>query len=211
MKSDIPKQFIPLSGLPVLMHSIRAFIHFDPSILIVVALPSEFRKMWEELCNRYDFRIGHTISNGGEKRFHSVKNALLLIPDESLVAIHDGVRPLVSAETIRNAFHDAGKYGNAVPVIPVHDSVRKAEGDSNSVVPRDSLRLIQTPQVFRAELIKNAYRSADRDDYTDDATLLEMTGERIHLFEGNRENIKITYPVDIEVAEALLKLQQSEK
>jgi len=205
INSDIPKQFLLLSGLPVLMHSVNAFRKFDPSVQIVIALPHAFYSLWETLCRKYNFQAKHECIQGGETRVQSVKNALALIPDTGYTAIHDGVRPLVSEETIRKAFYEAELFGNAVPVIPVNESVRKTEGTSNMPVPRDTLYMVQTPQVFKTGLIKKAYSLIEKDDFTDDATILETTGEKIHLFEGNRENIKITYPNDLLLAEALLR------
>ena len=205
MNQDIPKQFLLLGGLPVLMHSVNAFRKFDASVQIVIALPRAFYSLWETLCRKYNFQAKHECIQGGETRVQSVKNALALIPDTGYTAIHDGVRPLVSEETIRKAFYEAELFGNAVPVIPVNESVRKTEGTSNMPVPRDTLYMVQTPQVFKTGLIKKAYSLIEKDDFTDDATILETTGEKIHLFEGNRENIKITYPNDLLLAEALLR------
>ena len=204
MKSDIPKQFLLLNGLPVLMHSVNAFRKFDPSVQIVIALPHACYSLWDTLCLKYNFLAKHELAPGGESRVQSVKNALALVPDKGYTAIHDGVRPLVSEETIRKAFYEAELFGNAVPFIPVNESVRKTEGTSNMPVPRDTLYIIQTPQVFKTGLIKKAYSLLETNDFTDDATILETIGEKIHLFEGNRENIKITYPSDLLLAEALL-------
>lgn len=205
MNSDIPKQFLLLNGLPVLMHSVNAFRKFDPFVQIVIALPHASYSLWGTLCLKYNFQVKHELTPGGETRVQSVKNALALVPGTGYTAIHDGVRPLVSEETIRKAFYEAELFGNAVPVIPVNESVRKAEGTSNMPVPRDTLYIVQTPQVFKTGLIKKAYSLLETDDFTDDATILETTGEKIHLFAGNRENIKITYPDDLLVAEVLLE------
>lgn len=205
MNPDIPKQFLPLDGLPVLMHTINAFLKFDPSARIIIALPREFYSFWNTLCLKYNFQVRHEFTEGGETRTQSVKNALALIPASGYTAIHDAVRPLVSEGTIRRAFKDAKIFGNAVPVIPVNESVRRTKGKSSTAIPRDTLYIVQTPQVFRTGLIKKAYSSVGRDDYTDDATVLETTGENIHLSEGNRENIKITYPNDLLIAEVLLR------
>lgn len=205
MNSDIPKQFLLLNGLPVLMHSVNAFRKFNPSVQIVIALPRAYYSLWDTLCLKYNFLAKHELTPGGETRAQSVKNALALVPGTGFTAIHDGVRPLVSEETIRKAFYEAELFGNAVPVIPVNESVRKTEGTSNMAVPRDTLYIVQTPQVFKTGLIKKAYSLLDKDDFTDDATILETTGEKIHLFEGNRENIKITYPNDLLIAEDLFR------
>jgi len=205
MNSVLPKQFLPLAGIPILMHAIRAFRRFDPSVFIVVALPEHFLSMWEDLCRKHLFMEKHATVAGGITRFHSVSNALKLIPDQGYVGIHDAVRPLVSPETIRTAFLEAVQSGNAIPCLQVNESVRRVEGEANFPVPRNSLRLIQTPQVFLTALIKKAYSQATHDEYTDDATVLETMGEKIHLVKGNPENIKITHPCDLLLAEVLLK------
>jgi 2-C-methyl-D-erythritol 4-phosphate cytidylyltransferase len=204
MNSGIPKQFLLLSGLPVLMRSIRAFYLFDPTILIILALPESFQAYWQELCEKYNFKIQHQVITGGDSRFFSVRNSLDVVPDNYLVAIHDGVRPLVSQKTISRAFQEADTHGNAIPVIPVNESIRKVKGEKNEPVSRDMLRFVQTPQVFRAQAIKNAYANAVHNDFTDDASVLEMTGEKLYLVDGNPENIKITLPSDLVFAEAIL-------
>jgi 2-C-methyl-D-erythritol 4-phosphate cytidylyltransferase len=204
MNSALPKQFLPLCGLPVLMRTIRAFILFDEEILIIVALPGSFHSYWRDLCEKYNFSIKHTLVKGGETRFLSVKNSLTPLPDDCLVAIHDGVRPLVSQTTIRNAFSMAEKKGNAVPVIAVSETLRKVEGSMNLAVSRDLFRIVQTPQVFSAKSIKEAYAKATLEDYTDDATVLEAAGHQLFLTEGNPENIKITQPSDLFYAEAII-------
>jgi len=205
MNPDIPKQFLPLNGLPVLMHSVNVFRRFDPAIQIVITLPRDYFSFWDTLCLKYNFQLKLERTPGGKTRVHSVKNALTLVKDAEYIAIHDGVRPLVSEETIRKAFEEAALFGNAVPVIPVSESVRKTKANLTIPVPRNTLYIVQTPQVFRTGLIQKAYSAIDNDDFTDDATVLETIGEKIHLFEGNRENIKITYPDDLIIAEALLR------
>jgi 2-C-methyl-D-erythritol 4-phosphate cytidylyltransferase len=204
MNAEIPKQFLLLAGLPVLMHSIRIFHIFDPEMTLFVTLPEPHIPYWEQLCKTHTFIIPHHLVNGGETRFHSVKNALERIGGEGLVAIHDGVRPLVSAATLKRAFEEASKSGNAVPVIRMQESIRETGPSGNREVSRENLRVVQTPQVFRKELIKKAYALASHDTFTDDATVLETLGETIHLVEGNPENIKITRPADLRCAEAIL-------
>ena len=204
MNNGIPKQFLLVSGLPVLMRSIKAFYQFNPAILIILALPESFQSYWAELCEKYNFRIQHKVVNGGTSRFYSVRNSLEIVPDNYLVAIHDGVRPLVSQKTISRAFREAETSGNAIPVIPVCESIRKVEEGKNEPVPRDNLRIVQTPQVFAAKAIKKAYASVKNDDYTDDACVFETTGGKLNLVEGNPENIKITQPSDLLIAEAIL-------
>jgi 2-C-methyl-D-erythritol 4-phosphate cytidylyltransferase len=204
MNADVPKQFLLLAGQPVLMHTLRIFHLFDPAMSLFVTLPESYFPYWEELCRDHSFILPHHLVKGGETRFGSVKNALEFIGGEGLVAIHDGVRPLVSLDTLERTFEEAGKNGNAVPVIRMNESIREAGPGGNREVAREHLRIVQTPQVFRITLIKKAYDSVSRTDFTDDATVLETLGETIRLVEGNPENIKITRPSDLRCAEAIL-------
>jgi 2-C-methyl-D-erythritol 4-phosphate cytidylyltransferase len=203
MGTEIPKQFLELSGKPVLIRTIEKFWLFDASIKIITVLPEDQLGYWEELQKKHSFSIPCIVVKGGPARFFSVKNGLEKIEDNSLVAIHDGVRPLVSIDTIKRCFEAAQKFGNAVPVISPADSVRMITEKGNIPVNRQFLRIIQTPQVFDSKLIKKAYLQDYNPEFTDDASLLEKTGEAIHLVEGNRENLKITNPGDLAVAEAL--------
>jgi 2-C-methyl-D-erythritol 4-phosphate cytidylyltransferase len=205
MNTDVPKQFLLLAGQPVLMHTIRIFHLFDPEMPLFVTLPESHIPYWEQLCRNHSFTIPHHVVKGGGTRFDSVKNALDRISGEGLVAIHDGVRPLVSIETLKRTFEEAGKSGNAIPVIRMQESIRETGPCGSKEITRENLRIVQTPQVFRKELIKKAYNSVPRQNYTDDATVLETLGETIHLVEGNPENIKITCPSDFRCAEAILK------
>ncbi len=206
MGADVPKQFLELAGKPVLMRTIERFRSFEVSIKIITVLPEDQLGYWEELQKKYSFSIPNTVVKGGPARFFSVKNGLDKVEDNSLVAIHDGVRPLVSTDTIKRCFDAAQEFGNAVPVIRPTDSVRMITEQGNIPVNRQYLRIIQTPQVFDSKLIKIAYLQDYNPDFTDDATLLEKTGETIHLVEGNRENLKITNPGDMAVAEALFNI-----
>jgi 2-C-methyl-D-erythritol 4-phosphate cytidylyltransferase len=206
MKSGAPKQFLPLGGRPVLMHTIERFYSFDSSAVIIVVLPAELHSPWRNLIKEYSFNISHMIAAGGEERFYSVKAGLNLVTEESLVAIHDGVRPLVSHDTIWRCFADAEEFGNAVPFIEPTDSVRLLEGDDSRPFPRNEVRLIQTPQVFRSSIIIQAYNRDFSHSFTDDATVAEASGVKIHLTHGNRENIKITTPEDLVIANSLLGL-----
>lgn len=208
MGTVIPKQFLELAGKPVLMHTIEKFRKFESSIRIIVVLPEDHIGLWHELTDKYSFPVSHDIVSGGATRFESVKNGLQLIKSRGYVAIHDGVRPLVSRDTILRCFTEAERYGNAVPVSSPADSLRLITDQGNIPVNRHHLRLIQTPQVFDTELIIKAYQQEYSPEFTDDATLLEKTGESIRLVEGNRENIKITNPVDLIVAEALMQIMQ---
>ncbi len=205
MNTPMPKQFIPVLGKPILMHTIEAFVPFLPSIHIILVLPKEQMEYWNQLCTQYQFDHPHEVIQGGPTRFHSVKNGLNQVPEQALVAVHDGVRPLVSSHTISGAFLYAEKSGNGIPSIEVCESVRAVDRAFSTPVDRETLRIIQTPQCFRAELIKKAYHTNYQQTFTDDASVLEQTGERIFLSQGNRENIKITTPEDLIMAEALLK------
>lgn len=204
MNSAVPKQFEMLKGKPVLMHTFRAFLNYDPEMDFVLVLPETQFDYWMELTKKFSFNIKYTLAPGGDTRFCSVKNGLELVADDAIVFIHDGVRPLVSAETIANCFQTALKVGNALPVVPVTESLRKMENDSNFSVDRTKYFLVQTPQTFQAAKIKNAYKQTANENFTDDASVLESTGEKIHLVNGNRENIKITYPHDLKTAGALM-------
>lgn len=206
MGADLPKQFLELNGLPVLMHTLKAFSLIDGMQLILV-LPQEHFMFWEELCLKHQFTIAHKIVAGGLTRFNSVMNGLAAIHDQnSLVAIHDGVRPLISQKVIEDSFHVALEKGNAVVVVPLKDSLRKQELLNNHSVNRANYYLVQTPQTFQSSLIIDAYKNASNDDnFTDDASVLESSGTPINMLAGDYKNIKITTPEDLVIAEALLK------
>jgi 2-C-methyl-D-erythritol 4-phosphate cytidylyltransferase len=204
MGMDTPKQYLELAGRPVLMHTIERFREFSDSIEIITVLPENQLRFWNDLQKKYSFNIPQTIVKGGSKRFFSVQHGLEFVNSPGLVAIHDGVRPLVRNETIKRCFETAEKYGNAIPVISPADSLRLEEAGVNTPVHRMHVKQVQTPQVFDVEKIKNAYRQEFDLSFTDDATVLEKTGEKIHLVEGNRENIKITNPEDLFIAQTLL-------
>ena len=204
MKGSIPKQFIELEGRPVLMHTFDVFNNYDSKIEFILVLPQNQVEYWEELCKEHLFLLKHKLVFGGETRFHSVKNGLNLIEEEGIVFIHDGVRPLVSVQTIQNCFKSAVEKGNALPVVSVAESVRFVDNAGNIAVDRSKYFLVQTPQTFKTGLIKNAYQQDFSDLFTDDASVLENLGETIHLVKGNRENIKITYPEDLVVAKSFL-------
>lgn len=204
MGMDTPKQFLELAGRPVLMHTIERFREFSSSIEIITVLPENQLRFWADLQKKYSFDVPHTLVKGGSKRFMSVRNGLGFVNSPGLVAIHDGVRPLVRLETIKRCFETAGIYGNAVPVISPADSLRIDTEKGNNPINRMQVKQVQTPQVFDVEKIKNAYKQNFDPSFTDDATVLEKTGEKIHLVEGNRENIKITNPEDLFIAQTLL-------
>lgn len=209
MNSSIAKQFIELNGKPILMRTIDNFFKFDPTLTIILVLPKEQLYFWQILCEKHHFSINHQVTAGGETRFHSVKNGLSLIKEEGIVAIHDGVRPLVSHATISRCFDTAAKWGNAIPCLPVYETIRNINPDDSIQIDRTTLRFIQTPQVFSSALIKSAFTQSYEESFTDDANVLEKTGEKIQLVEGNRENIKITEPLDLIIAEAFMKQQEN--
>jgi 2-C-methyl-D-erythritol 4-phosphate cytidylyltransferase len=204
MGVDTPKQFLELAGKPVLMHTIERFKDFDDSIEIITVLPENQLRYWNELQKKYSFNVPHTFVKGGAKRFISVRHGLEFVNAPGLVAIHDGVRPLVRLETIKRCFETAKKYGNAIPVISPADSLRLEKDGRNIPINRMDVKQVQTPQVFDAALIKNAYKQDFDPSFTDDASVLEKTGEKIHMVDGNRENIKITNPEDLFIAQTLL-------
>jgi 2-C-methyl-D-erythritol 4-phosphate cytidylyltransferase len=204
MGVDTPKQFLELAGKPVLMHTIERFKEYDDSIEIITVLPENQLRYWNELRKKYSFDVPHTFVKGGAKRFFSVRHGLEFVTAPGLVAIHDGVRPLVRLETIKRCFETAEKYGNAIPVISPADSLRLERNGENVPIDRMDVKQVQTPQVFDVALIKNAYKQDIDPSFTDDASVLEKTGEKIHMVDGNRENIKITNPEDLFIAQTLL-------
>lgn len=208
MNSDVPKQFLSIHGLPVLMHTLNVFYQYDQNIRIILVLPEKQIDIWKDLCMAHHFGIHHEIRSGGNSRFYSVKNNLDLVNDDSLVGIHDGVRPLVHPDTIHRCYVTAMKFGNAIPAVSVSESLRKITPSGNEAVDRNLYRLVQTPQVFKGKLIKKAYLQDFNEKFTDDASLVDQLGEPIHIVEGNVDNIKITYSWDIEIAEALIKKRQ---
>lgn len=206
---EVPKQFLPVKGRPVLMRTIDAFIKAIPDISIVMTLPPSQRDRWWQLCREYSFDVSAEIADGGETRFHSVQNALARIPDgkDAVVGVHDGVRPFVSLETIQRCYDTAEKRGSAVPVVPVVETVRMIEPDGTSkTVDRNQYRLVQTPQTFRLDVLKKAYNQPFDPFFTDDASVVEKLGYPVILVDGNRENIKITTPSDLLFAENLCKI-----
>ncbi|MFH1296959.1 MAG: 2-C-methyl-D-erythritol 4-phosphate cytidylyltransferase [Bacteroidota bacterium] len=204
MNSLTPKQFLLLKGIPVVMHSLFAFIRFDESMKLLLALPEYLFDRWKELQQEHGWSIPYDLVPGGETRFHSVSNCLQRLDSKGLVAIHDGVRPLLSQSLINRLFLTAEKEGNAIPVVPVNESIRQVEGSSNKPVDRSLFWLVQTPQVFHTFMIKQAYLQSYQPGFTDDATVLESLGKPIHLVEGDPANLKITYPSDLLMAASLL-------
>ena len=205
MGGELPKQFIPIKGRPVLMRTRDTFHACDESIQIILVLPRDHQDYWRELCAQYQFAVPHRIADGGATRFHSVQNGLSLVDaPEALVAVHDGVRPFVSHEVISRCYAEAEARGAVVPVIPVVETVRQLVGEGSVTVDRNAYRLVQTPQTFRATLLRRAYEQPYTDAFTDDASVVEALGEAVTLVDGNRENIKLTTPFDLIVAKALV-------
>ena len=214
MGSDIPKQFLPIGGKPVLMQTIERFHAYAEDLQIILVLPEAQQDYWRQLCEQYHFEVKYLLANGGQTRFHSVQNGLALIPDdaEGVVGVHDGVRPFPSIDVIRNCYETARTAKAVIPVIPVVETVRKITqrepsllcNSSSITVPRDDYRLVQTPQCFDIQLLKAANRQPYNDGFTDDASVVEAFGTNITLVEGNRENIKITTPYDLKIAEVLI-------
>jgi len=223
MGSDIPKQFLPIGGRPVLMRTIERFQAYSPTLQIILVLPKAQQDYWRQLCREYHFPLPseeaeggfYLLADGGETRFHSVQHGLALIPDdaEGVVGVHDGVRPFPSIEVICRCYETAREQKAVIPVIPVVETLRHISPSSllappsSKTVPRDEYRLVQTPQTFDIQLLKEANSQPYNDGFTDDASVVEAYGHPITLVEGNRENIKITTPYDITVAEAIIRHQ----
>lgn len=218
MGSDIPKQFLPIGNIPILMRTIMQFHAYNPEMQIVLVLPKLQQDYWLSLCHEYKFDIAYTLAEGGETRFHSVKNGIAKVADDvELIGVHDGVRPFVATEVISQCYETAKMSGAAIPVTDVYETLRhitiptnakagnkEKEGEESVTVPRSEYKLVQTPQVFRAGLLRAAYSQPYTDVFTDDASVVESKGHSITLVEGNRENIKITTPYDIKIAESLI-------
>ena len=206
MGSDIPKQFLPIGGKPVLMRTLERFRQYSTTLQIILVLPKAQQDYWQKLCKEYAFDIDYQLADGGETRFHSVQNGLAKIPDnaQGVVGVHDGVRPFPSIDVIRNCYETAREKKAVIPVIPVVETVRHLKGDTSVTVPRNDYRLVQTPQTFDIQLLKAANRQPYNEGFTDDASVVETFGFNITLVEGNRENIKITTPYDLKIAEVLI-------
>ncbi len=205
IKSSVPKQFIPLCGKPLVFHTLEAFHRYDQHLPIVLVLPHEDFQIWNELVRDNKLAIPVTLQSGGETRFQSVKRGLEKISGGGLVAIHDGVRPLVSTDIIAASFRLAAVHGTAVATVRLKESIRMTDQDATSAMDRSKYRMVQTPQTFDLELIRNAYEQHEDSTLTDDASVAEKAGHIISLFEGSFENIKVTTAEDLVVAESLLK------
>ena len=204
MGSDLPKQFLPVGGKPVLMHTLEVFRKYDAAIQLILVLPREQQDFWKQLCREHDFDGEHRVADGGETRFHSVKNGLALVQAPGLVGVHDGVRPFVSVEVIRRCYDLAEQHKAVIPVVDVVETLRHLTEVGSETVSRIDYKLVQTPQVFDVELLKQAYEQEFTPFFTDDASVVEAMGVPVHLAAGNRENIKITTPFDLKVGSALL-------
>lgn len=206
MQATIPKQFLLLNGLPVLMHTIQAFYDAKSQPQIILVLPADAISYWDELCKQYNFETPHNVVNGGKTRFHSVKNGLdTIAATDAVVAVHDAVRPLTSVRIIDNSFTQATEHGNAVVAVKSRDSVRQVKNEVSANLTRDEIYLVQTPQTFQSAQLKKAYDQPYDTKFTDDASVVEETGVAIRLIEGDYRNIKITFPEDIAIAELLLR------
>ena len=204
MGGEVPKQFLLVAGKPILMHTVEAFTRTSSDFKFILVLPEEHFSTWNALCNEYNFSVPMQMVAGGAERFFSVKNALAHVPNGALVAVHDGVRPFASEETILEAFAVAAEKGAAVPVIDEVDSLRRVRAGESQAVNRSEYKRVQTPQVFQSTILKNAYNQEYSSLFTDDASVVESIGHTITLTTGNVENIKITTPHELLLAEALI-------
>jgi 2-C-methyl-D-erythritol 4-phosphate cytidylyltransferase len=204
MGGEVPKQFLLVAGKPILMHTVEAFTRTSSDFKFILVLPEEHFSTWNALCNEYNFSVPMQMVAGGKERFFSVKNALDYVPNGALVAVHDGVRPFVSKDTINEAFEVAEKNGSAVPVIDEVDSLRRVSDGASQAVNRAEYKRVQTPQVFQSTILKKAYNQEFSSFFTDDASVVESISEKITLTSGNVENIKLTTPHELLLAEALV-------
>ncbi|QCR24150.1 2-C-methyl-D-erythritol 4-phosphate cytidylyltransferase [Pontibacter sp. SGAir0037] len=208
MQRDIPKQFIEVAGKPILMHTLERFYSYNPDIRLILVLPEDQQEVWRGLCQKHRFKLFHIVVKGGATRFDSVKNGLDLVSGEAIVAVHDGVRPFVSKTVIAEAFSTAAVYGNAIVAVSPKDSIRELLADeeqASKAVPRVNYKLVQTPQCFKASILRKAYEQDYQAAFTDDASVVESIGEKIVLVEGSYQNIKITTPEDLLLAEVFAK------
>lgn len=208
MGGDLPKQFLPVDGKPVLMRTIERFRQYSEAIGIILVLPHAQQDYWRQLCKEYHFNVEHTVVDGGGTRFQSCKNGIAAVPDDAtgVVGIHDGVRPFVSVDVIARTYEAAREHGAAMPVMPVTDTLRYVAGeDGGHNVLRSDYRTVQTPQTFDIQLIKRAYDVPYSEAFTDDASVAEAAGHKVVMVEGCRENIKLTTPYDLLLADFICK------
>lgn len=205
MQQTLPKQFLEIGGIPIIFYSIAAFSAYNLSINIIVTLPKDYFGYWSQLIEKHQFFTPHQLIEGGDTRFQSIKNALTKIPENALVAIHDAVRPFVSTEVIANSFYQASLHNNAIPVVSMMDSVRKINETENHILPRAEIFSVQTPQTFLSNQLLKAYQAEELILFTDDASVYEHALYAVFPIEGNRENIKITTPIDLMIAETFIQ------
>lgn len=209
MGGEMPKQFQLLAGRPVVMVTLERLYAMDPSMQLILVLPADQMEQWKNLSREYEFAVPLILAQGGTTRFHSVQNGLAQVDDidEALVGVHDGVRPFVSSAVLDECFREASLHGAAIPMIDLQDSLRHIVGGNGvtEVVPRDRYRLVQTPQVFRLSLLRRAYEQRFVESFTDDASVVEALGEQVVGVVGNRENIKLTTPFDLVIAQTLME------
>lgn len=204
MGGPIPKQFLLLKGRPLLCWTIEAFHSYDPAMPIIVVLPEQQIPIWKSLCIGHHFIVPHETVAGGEERFHSVRNGLAIVKHDGLVAVHDGVRPLVSVELIDRCFKAADEHAAAIPVVPVVPSIRESTPEGSRALDRSKLLAVQTPQCFHTDLLRKAFESPYDSTFTDEATLVERMGVKVHLVEGEESNIKVTTATDMRTIELQL-------
>ena len=204
MGNAVPKQFLLLNGKPVLQRSLEAFAAFDPTMTCIVVLPETQISYWKDLCEKYSCNVPHVVVSGGKERFDSVKNGLKAISTEGIVAVHDGVRPLVTMEMLRNGFETAEKFGSAIPYVDSVDSLRMIDGETSKILDRTKIKRIQTPQIFDVSQLKDVMDVEYRLEFTDEASVWELAGKKLYFYKGSEQNIKITTPSDLKIAEALL-------
>ncbi len=204
MGSSIPKQFIEVAGLPLLMHTINCFYSFNSNCQIIITLPEDWKEFWKELIEKNKFNVPHLIVDGGIERYDSIKNALSKC-SESIIGVHDGVRPLVSHKTIERCLQLAQEKGTAIPTLTLKESIRKIKGDKTIAVERKNYLTVQTPQLFKKEILEKAYTIPYHKGITDDASLVEEAGFKIEITEGNEENIKVTTPFDLQIINLFIK------
>jgi 2-C-methyl-D-erythritol 4-phosphate cytidylyltransferase len=209
MQSAVPKQFLLLNGLPVLMHTLNAFYSCQPQPNLILVLHEDYHSYWMHLCADHQFQLPYQLVGGGDSRYQSVKNALSLVPDDALVAVHDAVRPLISTDIIEEAYRQAAVQGAVVVAVKSRDSIRQVKDERSQSLLRDEIYLVQTPQTFKAGLLKEAYKHPYHDAFTDDASVAEQAGHFIHIVEGSYQNFKITFPEDIAIAELLFNKKAS--
>ena len=205
MKTPVPKQFMELNQKPVLMHTIEKFYSAASSIHIVVVLPKTHHSVWATLCQKHQFSIPHQICDGGASRFQSVRNGLELCEEDSIIAVHDGVRPLIHPDLILNLYRHAEANSAVIPVCPILESIRKVDGEDSKALDRSQYYSVQTPQCFSSDILQIAYQQTEQSTFTDDASVVEALGKGVYLIKGDRMNIKLTTPEDFVFAEALLK------